>query len=165
MTDRALDEADEQEAAQRYRMGWSTHRLARHFDTTDMSIRRTLDRMGVERRPPGSRRDDIDDDEIVRLRDEDGLSWPQIAVKTGLPRMTCVDHYARAKWPDRPDPMARPAKEDTERWLEATREGRIPIRPASTVRPDGPTPCGCSGHHLSGVRHPTPCCEVPHVDE
>jgi hypothetical protein len=32
-------------------------------------------------------------DEVVRLRDEDGLSWRAIGTKLGIPAMTAVDSY------------------------------------------------------------------------
>ena len=32
-------------------------------------------------------------DEVVRLRDEEGLSWPAIAKKLSIPTMTAVDAY------------------------------------------------------------------------
>lgn len=35
-------------------------------------------------------------DEVVRLRDEDGLSWRAIGTKLGIPAMTAVDSYRNA---------------------------------------------------------------------
>lgn len=35
-------------------------------------------------------------DEVVRLRDEEGLSWRAIGAKLGIPAMTAVDSYARS---------------------------------------------------------------------
>ena len=36
-------------------------------------------------------------DEVVRLRDEDGMSWRAIAVKLAIPVMTAVDAYKQAR--------------------------------------------------------------------
>jgi len=35
-------------------------------------------------------------DEVVRLRDEEGLSWRAIGTKLGIPAMTALDSYRRS---------------------------------------------------------------------
>jgi DNA invertase Pin-like site-specific DNA recombinase len=47
-------------------------------------------------------------DEVVRLRDEEGLSWRAIGKKLGIPAMTAVDSYRNVCTEIVPPEAARP---------------------------------------------------------
>lgn len=91
MTGRALTEEEELEAVARYQLGLSTLRLAEMFGTTDMSIRRTLDRHGIRRRPRQARAE-VTADQVAELRTA-GWSWARIAEWAG-----CSVTTARNRW-------------------------------------------------------------------
>lgn len=87
MTARALDALQEIEVAVRYRIGATERQLAERFGVSRAVIQRCLDRQQVTRRPQSgnlARRDDVDTKEIVRLRDEEKLSWFWIGRRVGM---------------------------------------------------------------------------------
>lgn len=91
MTQRALTEEEEQEVVARYKAGLSTSRLAELFGTTDMTVRRTLDRHGVQRRPKQERAG-VTGGQVAELRTA-GWTWAQIAEWSG-----CSITTVRNRW-------------------------------------------------------------------
>jgi hypothetical protein len=87
----SLSEAEEAEVVARYKAGLSTLQLAERFGITDMSVRRTLDRHGVERRPRQERLD-INPQDVADRRAL-GWTWAQIAAWAG-----CSPTTARNRW-------------------------------------------------------------------
>lgn len=91
MTRRLLSKAEELEVVARYRLGLSTLQLAERFWTTDTTIRRTLDRHGVERRPKQARAE-VTSERVAELRTA-GWTWARIAEWAG-----CSVTTARNRW-------------------------------------------------------------------
>lgn len=91
MTRRSLTEAQELEAVARYQQGMSTLQLAERFRTTDMTIRRTLDRHGVRRRPKQARAE-VTAEQVAEMRTA-GRTWAEIAGWAG-----CSATTARNRW-------------------------------------------------------------------
>lgn len=91
MNRRSLTEEEELEVVARYKAGLSTLRLAELFGTTDMSVRRVLDRHGVARRPRQARADVTSAD--VAERRAAGWTWAQVAAWAG-----CSPTTARNRW-------------------------------------------------------------------
>lgn len=97
MTKTSLSEADEQEIVERYVKGLSTWKLAERFGVSDAAIRRSLERSGQPRRPERTVRvNDIPDTEIIRLRDDEGLTWREIAARLDMRLTTVQTRYQRA---------------------------------------------------------------------
>lgn len=88
---RALTDEEEAEVVARYERGMSTLQLAERFGTTESSVRRTLDRNGVERRPRQERAG-VTSQQIVEKR-EAGWTWAQVAAWAG-----CSPTTARNRW-------------------------------------------------------------------
>lgn len=111
MTRTELTDVDEAEIAARYRMGATVRQLADRFGVHDSAIRRSLVRSGEERREPRSnfmarRRDDVDDDDLLQMRDEQMLTWSEIATICSMSITGVRTRYlaarARVGAPERP---------------------------------------------------------------
>jgi DNA-directed RNA polymerase specialized sigma24 family protein len=88
---RALSEAEELEVVARYQLGLTASQLAERFSTTDITIRRTLDRHGVDRRPRQERAG-VTAEQVAELRTA-GRTWAEIAELAG-----CSITTARNRW-------------------------------------------------------------------
>ena len=84
--ERALDPAAEQEAIVRYLKGMTIERIAGLLQVHASSVRRALDRAGVDRRPAGFQQQYPDDvtATIVRMRDDEDATWQEIADTVGM---------------------------------------------------------------------------------
>jgi transposase len=91
VTDRALTEEEELEVVIRYKVGSSTLALASRMGVHESTIRRTLDRHQVPRRPRQQRA--VVDPEAVAFMRLTGLSWRSIAAAFG-----CSQTTARNRW-------------------------------------------------------------------
>jgi hypothetical protein len=87
----ALSEEEQAEVVARYKAGLSAPRLAEMFGTTDMTVRRVLDRHGVARRPRQARLG-VTPAEVAERRAE-GWTWAQVAAWAG-----CSETTARNRW-------------------------------------------------------------------
>jgi hypothetical protein len=65
-------------------------------------VRETLERLGVPRRPGGGVPEPIATEEIIRLRDEECLSWAEIRHITGLTEPALLARYRNADTRGRP---------------------------------------------------------------
>lgn len=96
-----LNEEDVAEIRLRYDLGLSTHQLAERFGVAPRTIRRLIppDRLRGPGPASGPRavHADVRDDEVVRLRDVDGLSWAQLGEAVGMSWSGARHRYQRAK--------------------------------------------------------------------
>ncbi|QGN34498.1 hypothetical protein [Microlunatus sp. Gsoil 973] len=70
--------------------------LAARYNRSSTWVRETLDRLGVPRRPKGGVQEPVPTAEIVRLRDEECLSWSEISARTGLTEEALRSRYRSA---------------------------------------------------------------------
>lgn len=95
---RALTEAEELDAVQRYRTGWTCQQLADRFECSRTAIRRALERQQVTARPSGQQPKAGPDAtrRIVELRDR-GTPWFTICDEVGLSYNAVRKRYLKAK--------------------------------------------------------------------
>lgn len=95
--------------ARDYLAGNSIQDVAKmHKVSTDL-VRRALAKEGVEQR--SARQADPEHDlAIIRLRDDLGLAWTEIAEATGIPSSTLQRHYAKATRAPASPPRRKAAK-------------------------------------------------------
>lgn len=96
-----LTEEDVAELRLRYDLGLSIRQLAERFQITPESVRRRIPPEKLRGRGParGPRavHTDVRDDEVVHLRDVDGLSWAQLGERVGMSWSGARHRYERAK--------------------------------------------------------------------
>lgn len=95
MPEPVMSAADKAEAVVRYQGGASTTQLATRFRVSTATINRLLPEE-LKRARGWSPRDDVATAEIVRLRDEEGLTWAQIADRVGMHLTGARKRYLRA---------------------------------------------------------------------
>lgn len=98
---RVLTDEDVQEIRIRYDLGLSRDQLAERFGVDRRTIGRHLPPENMRgrgpRTGPSSRRDDVDDAEVIRLRDDEGLSWAALGAAVGMSWSGARNRYQRAK--------------------------------------------------------------------
>ena len=68
-----------------YRDGWTLRQISSDVGVAVSAVRTQLRKAGVELRPAvHPARADVDTAQILRLRDDEGLSWPQVAERVGM---------------------------------------------------------------------------------
>lgn len=90
---KVLDDIDRAEVLVRYRAGMSTTGLARRFGVSTHAIRACIP--DSEMRGKGWQAKAVPDEEIVRLREREHLSWAQIGERTGLHLTTARTRYLK----------------------------------------------------------------------
>jgi transposase-like protein len=88
-------------AARLYQSGQTRDEVAKRFGVRGDVVTQWLD--GVARRRGARRRADVTDELILHLRDEDHLSWPEIARETGMSRTGVRMRYLAAHGIPRPE--------------------------------------------------------------
>jgi DNA-directed RNA polymerase specialized sigma24 family protein len=84
-------------AIELYAQGWSTRQIGTELGRDHSRIAKWLRRAGVQMRPQAPRPMTVDTAVIVRLRDQDGLSFGQIAEQVGMSVPGATSRYRRAK--------------------------------------------------------------------
>lgn len=92
MTEPALDDVAQAEVRAYYKAGLTAETLAERYGVSDRTIRRALD---VRRRTGPRTR--VSTAEIVRLHEEERLTWPQVAAATGMTETAVAVRYSRHK--------------------------------------------------------------------
>ena len=87
-------------AIELYAQGWSTRQIGAELGRDHSRIARWLRRSGVQMRPQAPRPMNVDTALIVRLRDQDGLTFGQIAEQVGMSVPGATSRYRRAKQVD-----------------------------------------------------------------
>ena len=68
-----------------YSDGWSLRQISSDVGVAVSAVRTQLLKAGVEFRPAGHpARADVDTAQILRLRDDEGFSWAQVAQRVGM---------------------------------------------------------------------------------
>lgn len=84
-----------------YRRGKTYRQLAARYGVGERTIRRIL-AGSVEPRRTGPPKAPTTDEEIIRLRDEDGLSWRALAAEVGMTSSGVRKRYAVATTGEHP---------------------------------------------------------------
>ena len=87
-------------AIELYAQGWSTRQIGAELGRDHSRIARWLRRAGVQMRPPAPKPMDVDTALIVRLRDQDGLTFGQIAEQVGMSVPGVTSRCRRGKQAD-----------------------------------------------------------------
>lgn len=92
---RGLSEADRAEVAVRYQGGASTTELAARFGVAVATINRALPADAKRAKGWPNRRHDVGQAEIVRLREEENLTYEAIGARLGINGSTVQRRYLR----------------------------------------------------------------------
>ncbi|WP_141747481.1 hypothetical protein [Streptomyces nanshensis] len=86
---------DEQRVVTAYQGDATCREIAADIGCHEATIRRTLDRHNVRRRPPGSRPQLLDDEALVTARETEGLTWEALGLRFGLSWSGARKRYRR----------------------------------------------------------------------
>ena len=84
-------------AIELYAQGWTTRQIGAELGRDHSRIARWLRRAGVQMRPPAPKRMNVDTDQIFWLRDQEGMTFRQIAEQVGMSVPGVTSRYRSAK--------------------------------------------------------------------
>jgi len=79
-----------------YQDGWTLREIAAELGIAWPTVRTQLKRAGVTMRGTGTHSFDVSTEEIIRLRDEERLTWPQVGGRVGMTGPGAQARYRRA---------------------------------------------------------------------
>jgi DNA-directed RNA polymerase specialized sigma24 family protein len=87
-------------AIELYAQGWTTRQIGAELGRDHSRIARWLRRAAIQMRPPAPKRMNVDTDLILWLRDQEGMTFRQIAEQVGMSVPGVTSRYRSAKKAD-----------------------------------------------------------------